>query len=109
MSDTHARAGEATAAPMAGDAPPPKAHAQPSYMLIWGVLFVLTIVEVGVAYLGLPQRVLVISLVLLALWKAALVAMYYMHLRFEPKRLVYMVLAPLPLALILVLAILMEF
>jgi hypothetical protein len=37
------------------------------------------------------------------------VAMYYMHLRFEPRRLIIMVLAPLPLALILVLAVLTEF
>ena len=85
------------------------AHPQPKYMLIWGILFVLTMAEVGVAYLGLPQRILIITLVLMALWKAALVAMYYMHLRFEPRNLILIVLAPLPLALILVFAVLTEF
>lgn len=84
-------------------------HPKPNYMLIWGILFALTMAEVGVAYIGLPQRVLIIALVLMALWKAALVAMYYMHLRFEPRNLVLIVLAPLPLALILVFAVLTEF
>ena len=85
------------------------AHPQPKYMLIWLILFLLTMAEVGVAYIGLPQRLLVISLVLMALWKAALVAMYYMHLRFEPRNLILIVLAPLPLAFILVIAVLSEF
>lgn len=48
-------------------------------------------------------------LVALAIYKAVLVALYYMHLRFEPTRLRVAVLAPLPLAFILVLAILTEF
>jgi cytochrome c oxidase subunit 4 len=85
------------------------AHPQPKYMFIFYVLAVLTMVEVGVAYVGLPQRLLVITLVFLALWKAGLVAMYYMHLRFEPRNLLFMVIAPLPLALILVFAVLTEF
>lgn len=85
------------------------AHPHPRYMLIWGILGVLTMAEVGVAYMGLPQRLLVIVLVFMALWKAGLVAMYYMHLRFEPRNLIFMVLAPLPLALILVFAVLTEF
>lgn len=84
-------------------------HPQPRYMFIFGVLAALTMAEVGVAYIGLPQRLLVITLVFMALWKAGLVAMYYMHLRFEPRNLIFMVIAPLPLALILVFAVLTEF
>lgn len=84
-------------------------HPQPKYMFIFGVLAALTLAEVGVAYLGLPQRLLVITLVVMALWKAGLVALYYMHLRFEPRNLIFMVIAPLPLALILVFAVLTEF
>ncbi len=44
----------------------------------------------------------------LAVWKATLVAMYYMHLKFERLRLILLASAPLPLAVILVLAVLLE-
>lgn len=97
------------AAPIDAEHGPGAGHAQPRYMFIFGVLAVLTLAEVGVAYVGLPQRLLVITLVFMALWKAGLVAMYYMHLRFEPRNLIFMVIAPLPLALILVFAVLTEF
>jgi len=77
-------------------------HNAPNYVAVWAALAVLTMVELAVVYLGLPRRLTVISLIFLALWKALLVALYFMHLKFEPKRLLYVVLAPLPLALILV-------
>jgi cytochrome c oxidase subunit 4 len=77
-------------------------HKAPNYVAVWAGLAVLTMVELAVVYLGLPRRLTVLSLIFLALWKALLVALYFMHLRFEPKRLLYVVLAPLPLALILV-------
>jgi cytochrome c oxidase subunit 4 len=80
-------------------------HKQPNYIAVWAGLFVLTVVEVAVVYLRLPRRLMIVSLVFLALWKAMLVALYFMHLRFEPKRLLYVVLAPLPLAVILVAAV----
>lgn len=82
---------------------------QPNYMAVWGLLAVLTLVEVGVAFLGFARSTTVLILVGLAIWKALLVALYYMHLRFEPRRLVVMVIAPLPLAVILVLAALTDF
>lgn len=82
---------------------------QPNYMAVWAGLAVLTLVEVGVAFLGFSKRVTVLILVGLAIWKALLVALYYMHLRFESRRLVAMVIAPLPLAVILVLAALTDF
>lgn len=81
----------------------------PNYIAVFLGLGVLTLIEVGVAFLGLGRTTTIIVLVGLAIWKAVLVALYYMHLRFEPLRLVVMVLAPLPLALILVLAVLTEF
>lgn len=82
---------------------------QPNYIAVWGLLAVLTVVEVGVAFIGFARKTTVLILVGLALWKALLVALYYMHLRFEPRRLVIMVLAPLPLAVILVVAALTDF
>ncbi len=78
------------------------AHATPNYYLIWLYLLILTIGEVTVAFVShLPETWLILILVALALWKAALVAMYYMHLRFEPPRLAMLVLAALPLAILL--------
>jgi cytochrome c oxidase subunit IV len=67
------------------------------------------VVEVGVAFVGLSRAMTIIVLLLLALWKALLVALYYMHLRYEPKRLHLLVTAPLPLVAILILVVLTEF
>lgn len=73
-----------------------------NYYLVWLYLLVLTVLEVLVAFVsGLPKEVLILILLGLAVWKAALVAMHYMHLRFEPPRLVVLVLAPLPLAILI--------
>lgn len=78
------------------------AHKKPNYYLVWLYLLILTVAEVGVAFLsGLPFEVLVFILLSLAIWKAALVAMYYMHLKFEPPRLVILALAPIPLAVLI--------
>ena len=82
---------------------------EPRYFLIWFILFVLTMAEVGYAFLALPQWLLATGLILMALWKALLVALYYMHLKFEPKRLWILAASPLPLAVILVIAVLTEF
>lgn len=82
------------------------AHKKPNYYLVWLYLLILTIAEVMVAFVsGLPFQVLVFVLLGLALWKAALVAMYYMHLRFEPPRLVILALAPIPLAILITLVV----
>jgi cytochrome c oxidase subunit 4 len=84
-------------------------HKAPNYYLIWVILAVLTLAEVGVAFLtAIPKQLLIIILILMALWKAALVAMYYMHLKFEPKKLWVVALAPVPLAIILVVVVLAE-
>jgi cytochrome c oxidase subunit IV len=82
---------------------------QPRYMVVWGVLAVLMMTKIFVAFLGLPKGPTIVVLSVLAAWKATLVAMYYMHLKFEPRRLILIVLAPLPLAFILVLAVLTEY
>ncbi len=83
-------------------------HAPP-YFFIWGVLFVLTIAEVGVAFFsGMPKAFLIVILMVLALWKALLVALYYMHLKFEPRKLWILAASPLPLILILLGVVLSE-
>ena len=75
-------------------------HKAPNYIAVWAGLAVLTVVEVAVVYLHLPRRLMVISLVFLALWKAMLVAMYFMHLKFERRTLGLIALAP-PLLLVM--------
>ena len=84
-------------------------HEHPRYILIWVILIALTLGELGYAFLPLPKVALAIGLILMAVWKAALVGMYYMHLRYEPRRLWVLAVSPLPLAVIFVLAIMTEF
>ena len=59
---------------------------KPNYYLVWLYLLILTIAEVGVAFVShLPDAWLILILLFLAVWKAALVAMYYMHLKNDSK------------------------
>ncbi len=84
-------------------------HRHPNYLAVWGALFLLTVVEVAAVYVGLPRHLLVLALLFLAVWKALLVALYFMHLRFEPRRLALLAMTPLPLGVILVVAVLQEY
>jgi cytochrome c oxidase subunit 4 len=86
----------------------PRAH-HPPYIAIFGALAALTMIELIVAFLPWPKLTIVILLIGMAIWKALLVALYYMHLRFEPNRLRILAIAPLPLAVILVTAVITEF
>lgn len=81
----------------------------PNYLAVWGGLAALTVIEVAVVYLRIERHLLVLSLLLLAVWKVLLVALYFMHLRFEPKRLALIAMTPLPLGVLLVVAVLQEF
>lgn len=90
-------------------AAPAKSHGHPKYMLIFFFLAALTAVELSVAFFPWPKTAIVIILIFLAFWKAALVGLYYMHLRFEPNRLRILAIAPLPLFAVLVFAVITEF
>jgi len=84
-------------------------HKRPNYVLIWGYLFALTVVEVLAAFLSnIPKHWLILILVFFAVWKALLVALYFMHLKFEQWRLRAVFLVPLPLAVLLVIAVITE-
>jgi len=95
--------------PPATGAPPAKSHGHPNYIAIFVFLAALTAVELSVAFLPWHKTVIVWILILLAFWKAALVGLYYMHLRFEPNRLRILAVAPLPLFAVLVFAVITEF
>jgi len=78
-------------------------HASPNYWKIWFYLFVLTVVEIGVIYLPLAKIVIAVLLVTLACYKAFLVAMYFMHLKFERLTLAIIALTPFILCVFLIL------
>jgi len=89
---------------------PATKHAHPNYIGIWLLLAALTFLELGVVFLSHFGKWFVISaLMIMAIWKALLVAMYFMHLRFENNRLRILAIAPLPLAVIMVMAVITEY
>ena len=69
------------------------------------VLAVLTAAELGLAFeLPISRNWKLVLLLFLAVWKAAMVGLYFMHLKFERWNLRVMALIPLPLAVIFILA-----
>lgn len=81
------------------------AHKRPNYVLIWIYLAVLTAAELALAFeLPIPRNLKLILLLFLAIWKAGLVGLFFMHLKFERWNLRIMALIPLPLAVIFILA-----
>jgi cytochrome c oxidase subunit 4 len=81
-------------------------HSEPNYFGIIVVLAILTAAEVGVVLLGLPRFLVGVILVVLALWKAGLVALYFMHLKFEKKTLALIAVTPLILCALLMFSLL---
>ena len=76
----------------------------PNYIAVFWVLFIFTILEVGITKLPVPRFPMAIVLVGLAMTKALLVAMYYMHLKYEKRLLILIAISPLITAIILTLA-----
>ena len=84
-------------------------HKRPNYIMIWLYLFVMTVAEVALAFeLPVSRNVKLLLLLFLAVWKALLVALFFMHLKFERWRLRIIFIVPLPLAAILVTVAIME-
>ena len=79
------------------------AHSTSNYIKIFWILLALTVIEVAIVYMGLPKMLLASLLVIFAIWKAALVAMHFMHLKFEKKTLSIIAIAPFVLCVWLVL------
>jgi cytochrome c oxidase subunit 4 len=77
-------------------------------MLVFGGLAALTAIEVAVAFMGFGRSVTVLILLGLAVWKALLVAMYFMHLKWETKALKVLAAAPFLPAAIMIVVVLME-
>jgi cytochrome c oxidase subunit IV len=80
----------------------------PPYMGVFWLLLILTVIEVGAGYLPLmtggavelPRIILVPLLLALAVAKATLVGMFYMHLRYDTKWLSIIFLSAFALAVV---------
>jgi caa(3)-type oxidase subunit IV len=75
-------------------------HGYGVYGVTWFWLLVVTVAEIGVTLIHIPRGLLITSLVVLALVKAALIMAYFMHLRWE--RPVVAALFSVPIAILLV-------
>ena len=73
----------------------------PNYLAVWIWLLVLTVLEITALYLPVLKMYKILTLVVLAVTKALLVAMYFMHLKFERLILIAVILYPLALAITL--------
>ncbi len=73
-----------------------------TYVIVFGWLTLLTILEVLTAAMGLDESIRVPILIVLAIIKAALVVLFYMHLRYDSKW--YWVTLLLPLGFVLLLS-----
>jgi cytochrome c oxidase subunit 4 len=82
------------------------ADKHPNYMAIFWWLAALTVIELGVIFLPVGKVTIGVLLCGLAVAKAALVAMYFMHLRFETRTLGLIAMTPLTIATLLVLLLL---
>lgn len=85
-----------------------KTHSKRPYLQVFLTLAVLTGVEVLVAGLALGPAVRVSLLLLLAAFKAALVALFYMHLRYDHRLLAVIGGFPLFLSIALLLILMFD-
>ena len=85
-------------------------HQHPNYMAIFYWLAILTVGEIAVVflphYVGISKFAVGVFLCAFAIVKATLVAMYFMHLKFETRTLGLVAVTPLAIATLLVFVIL---
>lgn len=87
-------------------------HAHPTagtYLRVFGILFVVTLIEVGVFYVPAFKPVLAPVLLSLSALKFALVVMFYMHLKQDSKFFTFVFAGPLLLAAAVMLGLLFLF
>ena len=87
-------------------------HAHPGarqYLGIAVVLTVITALEVGVFYMPSMRTVLVPVLLTLSALKFALVAMFYMHLKFDHRLFSWLFVVPMVIAALVIIALLRLF
>ena len=77
-----------------------------TYVTVFLVLAIVTAIEVGVGSLGMAKPLQIGILLALAVGKALLVALFYMHLRYDQRVIVLIAASPLLLMSVLVIALL---
>ncbi|MBM4439914.1 MAG: cytochrome C oxidase subunit IV family protein [Candidatus Rokubacteria bacterium] len=81
------------------------AHKHPNYMAVFWWLAILTVVEIGVVFLPIGKILIAVLLCAFAVAKAALVAAYFMHLKFETRTMTWIAVTPVAIAILLILVI----
>ena len=76
-------------------------RARPNYVAVWVWLVVLMIAGVLASYLPFAKSAVIFLVFVVAATKALLVALYYMHLRFESGLIYAMVIVPVVLVIAL--------
>jgi cytochrome c oxidase subunit 4 len=74
-------------------------RARPNYVAVWVWLVVLMIAGVLASYLPFTKSAVIFLIFVVAAMKALLVALYYMHLRFESGLIYAMVIVPVVLVI----------
>jgi len=74
-----------------------------TYLLVFFWLCVFTAIEVGLTYIDMSRSLLACLLIGTSLVKASLVAVFFMHLKFEGKLIYFVILLPGVIAIMYVL------
>jgi cytochrome c oxidase subunit 4 len=72
-----------------------------TYLVVFAWLAVMTAIEVAITAAGLPENIRIIILVVLAIIKAALVVLFYMHLMHDSKWYWVILIAPIAFVVML--------
>ena len=78
-------------------------------IIVWAYLVAATVLEVVVFYTIPTGTTVYESIGVLAVTKAVLIAMYFMHLKYEPRPLHYIILIPVILVFVLIMALVFSF
>jgi cytochrome c oxidase subunit 4 len=74
------------------------------YYWVWGILLGITAVEVALAYIHLRPLTMLTVLVGLSVIKAALIILYFMHMKFETSAMKWVLMSSLVIVLLLMTA-----
>ncbi len=74
-------------------------HTRAQFFWVWGGLLLLTAVEVALAYQHLKPATMLSILIGLSVIKAAMIILYFMHLKFETRRMRYVLMVSLVVCL----------
>ena len=84
-------------------------HGHVNYARTWVYLLILTVLEVGIVLLGLPQMAIAIGLITFTLLKAYFIFSDFMHLKFERIGIVVIALSSLVFGVLLFLGTVPDF